>query len=242
MYLISRYLLALTVGIGIFTLAAARLAHLDPLTIHLPHPARSVIATLALHEKRGPYAIDRALTLDPDNAAAWEQRCVSTDGPTPIDRLDDCRKAVSLRASSADQHSEGEAFEENNDPCNAAQAFRNSAAKLDAPGQKPYYLRDAARAALACGDDQSSLAALHEAEALDTQVLDEAGPANNAGREGLSLDRGYMSVVYDHMNQHAKANMLCTAANPGYASCTCQLSGSWLRCNQAAPPAEVASR
>jgi hypothetical protein len=80
---------------------------------------------------------------------------------------------------------------------------------------------------------------LEQAEQLDlanstdtprdpTQVADPSA----AVRESLASDRGYMSVVYDRLNQSEKAKQMCTEANPGSPGCSCELTGNALICSQ----------
>ena len=224
---IWRNLSILIVGGGALLCAQARLCRFDSLTMQLPHPIRSLVATIAVHENGvGPNALDRALMIDPENAAAWGRRCDAYVGSNPQERLADCRKAVSLEDSAANLRAEGAAFEEAGDSCGAASTFRAALGKRDLRMQKTYVMRDEARTALACGDAQGSLVALRTAEEVDKH--DQS--------DGLSVDRGYMSVVYDKLNQPQKAKEMCTEANPGYGSCTCTMGSGGPSCTQDQAP------
>lgn len=231
-----RSLLLFGVGSSVMLLGAARLCLLDPLTVRMPHAVRSAVATLAVHENGiGPNALNRALRLDPDNAAAWGRRCTAYVGKDAGERLDDCRRAVSLRATEANYRAEAAALEETGDPCAAEEAYGRALGDRDT-FQRAYVMRDQARTALACGDMNTSLAALKSAEEVDERNASLSEEAANSGRDGLAADRGYMAVVYDQMHQPQKAQEMCSAANPGYGSCTCQLTGSGLSCAKSGPP------
>ena len=224
---ISRNLLLTVLACTFVLLALARCRRLDRLTLSMPHPIRAVVATIAVHQSSiGPNALNRALTIDPDNTAAWSRRCTSYVGKDSAERLNDCRQAVALHATAANYRGQAAALEETGDACGAEASYREALSKPDVFSQRAYVMRDQARAALACGDPNGSLTALQSAEALDLRT----GPLTS---EGLAADRGYMAVVYSEMNNPEKAAQMCAAANPGYASCTCQLTGTGLVCSQA---------
>ncbi len=202
--------------------AQARFAQLDDFTLSLPESVRSLVATIAVHEGDiSPEALDRALGLDPDNPAAWSIRCASYVAVNPHERLADCAHAVNLRHSVANLRAYAAALEENGSPCAAQASLQEVLVRPDLPGQRTYVMRDQARAALACGDISSSLVALHSAEEIDQ--------SNES--DGLAVDRGYMSVVYDRIHESDQAKEMCSKANPGYASCTCELSNRGLSCS-----------
>jgi tetratricopeptide (TPR) repeat protein len=231
-----RSLLFVLVGVSAALLSAARFCRLDPLTIRMPHAIRSVVATLAVHENSiGPNALNRAITIDPGNAAAWGRRCIAYVGKDAAERLNDCRRAVALRATGANYRAEATALEDTGDSCAAEAAYRTALSQRDIV-HRAYVLRDQARAALACGDINGSLAALKSAEEFDQHNLLLSEAAAISGRDGLAADRGYMSVVYEQMHQPQKAREMCSEANPGFGSCTCQLTGAGLSCSQNAPP------
>ncbi len=217
---IWRMTLLAAVSVTLMFAAAARICKLDPVTMRMPHFVRSMVATLAVHENTiGPNALNRALTIDPQNTAAWSRRCTAYVGKDAAERLNDCQHAVSLRDSAANLRGEASAQEETGDVCAAEGTYRAALKTLKV--QRPYVMRDQARAALACGDVGGSLAALREAESADT-----------ATPENLAVDHGYMAVVYDRMDQPEKARQMCSEANPGYGNCTCELTGSGLNCSQ----------
>jgi len=202
----------------------ARFTALDGFTRRLPHPVRATVATLTVYENSANAAsLDRALWLDPTNAAAWGRRCSAYVGKDAAERLEDCQRAVARRASAANLRGLGSALEESGNACAAEASYRAALTKADVIGQRPYVMRDQARAGLLCGDVSGSLTALRSAEEIDTRN----------GSDGLAADQGYMAVAYDRMNQPQKAKEMCAQANPAYASCTCELTGSGLSCSQA---------
>ena len=214
----SIFLLAGFVLLG----AQARFAQLDAFTLSLPLPVRSVVATIAVHESDiSSDSLDRALALDPDNSAAWSRRCTSYIAVNPQERLADCARAVNLHPSTANLRAHAAALEENGLPCAAQASLQEALVRPDLLGQRSYVMRDQARAALACGDNSGSLVALHSAEEIDQ--------SNES--DGLAMDRGYMSAVYDRLHEPVMAKEMCSQANPGYASCTCELSNTGLSCS-----------
>ncbi len=232
----------------VFSLAllalAARFPVFDPATADLPRPLRSTVATMAVYENVGvdPDPVARALALDPENAAAWSRRCTAFLGLDSTTRLEDCRHAVKLHASTADLRAYGSALEEQGEFCPAEDAYRRALDTTDAAGQRPLVLREESRAALTCGDMTGSLTALRAAEAID---LHEAGTQDTvapAVRESLSSDRGYMSVVYRRLQQPDKANEECVAANPGLSACSCELTPGGLSCTPSGPVLDASSQ
>ena len=139
--------IAILCAIALLSLAA-RFPALDTISLDLPHPLRSLVATLAVREST-PVAgsLDRALAIDPDNAAAWGRRCTAYMGNDPADRLADCQKAVALKADAANLRGEAAALEENGDPCAAERSYRAAREHGDLFGQRTYVMRDQARAA-----------------------------------------------------------------------------------------------
>jgi tetratricopeptide (TPR) repeat protein len=225
-------LVLISACVCVVLLAEARFTALDGFTLKMPHPLRAIVATLTVHENgASAAALDRALTIDPDNTAAWGRRCSAYVGKDATERLYDCQRAVALRASAANLRGEASALEESGNFCAAEATYRAALTKADVVGQRAYVMRDQARTGLACGDVSGSLTALRSAEEIDTRNAAEAGQ-NASGRDGLAADRGYMAVVYDRMNQPQKAKELCAEANPAYASCTCELTGSGVSCAQ----------
>ncbi len=202
--------------------AEARFAHLDGFTVALPGSVRALVATIAVQESDiSPDSLDRALALDPDNSAAWSRRCTSYVATTPQEREADCVRAVNLRRSAANLRALAAALEDNGAPCAAQASLQEALGRPDLLGQRTDAMRDQARAALACGDISGSLVALRSAEEIDQ--------SNES--DGLAADRGYMSVAYDRIHDPEKAKEMCSRANPGYASCTCELANTGLRCS-----------
>ena len=216
---------------------AARFPVFDPVTADLPRPLRSAVATLAVHENVGvdPDPVTRALALDPENAAAWSRRCTAFMGMTPGERLADCRHAVALHPTTADLRAFGSALEDQGEFCGAEDAYRRALDTPEAAGQRPLVLREEARAALTCGDMNGSLSALRAAAAIDLHEAESLETAPPAVRESLSNDHGYMSVVYQRMQQPDRANEECVAANPGLSACSCTLTLGGLSCTASGP-------
>jgi hypothetical protein len=223
----------------------ARFPWLDSLTVHEPRPMRSLVGRLALREYGpGDADLDRVLRIDPRNTLAWERRCTAFLGPTQADWVSDCQHALKLEASGANYRLVGAAQEQAGQYCAAEDSYRTAVVQPDMMGQRPVVLRDAARAALNCDDPAASLSLLHSAEQLDeTSAGIAAAPEESQrARDGLASDHGYMSVVYQKMNQPEKARQMCFEANPGYADCACQLTGNGLVCTPAATPTLVSAR
>ena len=224
----------------ILIVTEARFPELDPITIHEPHPMRAAVAAVAMHEL-GPADndVDRILRLDMKNARAWERRCTAAIGPSPASSVYDCERAYEFDRSAANLRAVASAQEAAGRVCEAENSFRQAYQKSDLSVRKPLVLRDEARAALACGHPAVALNSLREAEVLDladstdtprdpTQVADPSA----AVRESLASDRGYMSVVYERLNEADKAKQMCTEANPGSPGCSCELTGNALICSQ----------
>ena len=135
-----RIALLVTVSVVMMFAAAARVCKLDPLTMRMPHFIRAMVATLAVHENTiGPNALNRALTIDPDNTAAWSRRCTAYVGKDAAERLNDCQHAVSLRYSAANLRGEASAQEETGDFCAAEGTYREALNRLVV--QRPYVMR-----------------------------------------------------------------------------------------------------
>ena len=218
----------------------ARFPGLDPITMDEPHPMRALVADLAMREL-GPADndVDRILRIDQKNARAWERRCTSATGPSPASSVYDCERAYELDPSAANLRAFASAQESAGQVCEAEMSFHQARERSDLSVRKSLILRDEARTALNCGHPEISLKVLEEAEQLDladstdtprdpTQVADPSA----AVRESLVSDRGYMSVVYDRLNQSEKAKKMCTEANPGSPGCSCELTGNALICSQ----------
>jgi hypothetical protein len=239
-----------TVFLVVFVVSAlialeARFTAFDGLTVHEPRPMRAVVGRLALREYgAGDADLDRVLRLDPNNTLAWERRCTAFLGATQAEWVSDCRHALKLEASGANYRLMGSAQEQARQFCAAEASYRAAVAQPDMAGQRPFVLRDGARAALNCGDPAASLALLHTAEQLDQASADSAYAPEETqrARDGLASDRGYMAVVYQQMNQPEKAKQMCFEANPAYADCTCQLTGTGLVCSPTASPTLVSAR
>ena len=230
----GRKLTAIVVCVLVLFSVQARFPLLDAITLRLPHPVRSVVATLAVYENnQEPAALTRALRLDPDNAAAWGRRCTAYVGNNSAERLEDCRRAVALRASATNLRGEASALEEDGDFCAAERAYRDSLGETEFSGQRPYVMRDMALSALSCGHVQASLETLQAAEEMDSRN----------GSDGVAADRSYLSVVYEAMNDRGRARQMCSEANPGYGGCSCELTSTGVSCKpDVLPHGDVVAR
>jgi hypothetical protein len=245
MQLVRRSFLLVAFVFSALIVMEARFPSLDSLTLHEPRPMRSLVGHLALREYgAGDTGLDRVLRLDPNNALAWERRCTAFLGATQAEWVSDCQHALKLQANGANYRLVGSAQEQANQYCAAEASYRTAEAQPDMAGQRPFLLRDAARAALDCGDASASLDMLRSAEQLDQRSADLAVAPDETqrARDGLSSDHGYMAVVYQQMNRPDKARHMCFEANPGYGDCSCQLTGTGLVCTPAASPTLVSAR
>jgi tetratricopeptide (TPR) repeat protein len=245
MRVVLRNLVLVLLAFSALIVVEARFAVFDGLTVHEPGPMRSLVGRLALRESgSGNADLDRVLVLDPNNTLAWERRCTAFLGATQAEWVSDCRHALTLEASGANYRLMGSAQEQASQYCAAEASYRAAIAQPDMIGQRPVVLRDAARAALNCGDPAASLNLLHTAEQLDQASASNAlAPEDSQrARDGLASDRGYMAVVYQQTNQPDKARQMCFEANPGYGNCSCQLTGTGLICSPQASPTLVSAR
>jgi len=245
MRVVQRSLLLVAFVFSLLIVVEARFPSLDSLTVHEPRPVRSLVGRLALREDgAADTGLDRVLRLDPNNARAWERRCTAFLGATQTEWVSDCQHALKLQTSGANYRLMGSAQEQAGQYCAAEASYRAAETQPDMAGQRPFLLRDAARAAMDCGDTNVSLALLHTAEQLDQHSADiaQAPEESQRARDGLSSDRGYMSVVYQQMNQPENAHRMCFEANPGYGDCSCQLTGSALVCSPAVSSTLISAR
>jgi tetratricopeptide (TPR) repeat protein len=245
MRVVLRSLILVVVVVSALVVFEARFPGLDSVTVHEPRPMRTLVGRLALREYgSGEADLDRVIRLDPNNTLAWERRCTAFLGATQAEWVSDCQHALKLETSGANYRLMGSAQEQASQYCAAEASYRAAVAQPDMLGQRPVVLRDAARAALSCGDPSASLNLLHTAEQLDEASASSASAPEETQRahDALASDHGYMSVVYLEMNQPDKAKEMCFEANPAYADCACQLTGTGLVCSPSASPTLVSAR
>jgi hypothetical protein len=213
-------------------LAAARLSALDPLTLHLPMPLRSLVAEVAM-KRVNPFrpsaAVDRVLRLDPQNVGALQHRCSAPDATQSVEaRVALCQKAVGLDDAESVENGLGRAELSSNDPCAAEDAFR----KATSLGTDLRFARadnyDAGLAGVRCGDFELARASFAAALFLDQKAL---GGAQNGGADRLlslqkriALDNGGLSIAYRGKQQDQLSQEACIAGFPDFKTvCRCDV-------------------
>jgi len=213
-------------------LAAARLPALDPLTMHLPMPMRSLVAEVAMKRVR-PYQpspiLARVLRLDPSNPEAWRHRCNTPDAALSTnDRVALCARAASFGDNEWVEHDLGDAQLANNNPCAAEDAYR----KATSIGANLGYARvnnySAGKAGLLCGDFELARASFAAALFLDDKRLQQEGAADTKVRQAtqssIAHDNGGLSIAYRGKHQDQLSQGACVAGFPDYKTvCRCDL-------------------
>lgn len=219
--------LCLPLAFVLFLIPAAKYPGMDSLTMKLPAGVRSVVAELALHHagysEDSATRIDRVVRLDPESAGAWTRRCASSQSG----RIATCQKAIDLDPEPWNFNGLGLAQEQAKDYCSAEDSFTKA---IQNSSNNAIFLRNMARAALRCGHVNASVAGFEVAEGLDAKAV--ADPDDDGEtKDDLTMDREYLAVVYDRMNEPAKATGVCAKAHPGWTACRCELNDSGVKCS-----------
>jgi tetratricopeptide (TPR) repeat protein len=228
------FIVCLPMAFVLLIIAAAKYPAMDAFTMKLPTDVRTAVADLTLRNagygKDSAKGVDRAITLDPDNADAWGRRChLGDDGATGDQAA--CRRAIALDPSSWNFNGLGSAQERAKDYCAAEDSYTSA---IRATTNDPYSLRNMARAALRCGHTGASVAGFEVAEGLDAKAASDPDPDDaDVAKSDLLADRQYLAVVYDQTNQPAKAAAICAKAHPDWKNCHCELTETDVKCTDA---------
>jgi tetratricopeptide (TPR) repeat protein len=223
------FVLCLPLAFVLWVAAAAKYPAMDPFTMTLPAGVRATVAELTLRNagygKDSTKAIDRTITLDPDNTDAWSRRCQGTfqiKGDVAS-----CRKALSLDPSPLNYNGLGLAQENAKDFCAAEDSYTTAIRTLQ---NDAALLRNMARAALRCGHTPASVAGFEVAEDLDAKSTASPDDDGDDAKSDLVIDREYLTVAYDLSNQPAKAATTCAKAHATWKTCHCELTDSTVKC------------
>lgn len=203
-------------------------SRMDATTMKLPSGLRSAVAAVALDRPPfGPDKIDRVLRLDPDNAKAIGESCRwYSEKKSLQQKLDICRKAVSLEPISGNFYALGRAQEGTDDECTAEETFTR--ASRSNPDVDNYNDVEAMGiAALRCGHLYYARAGLEQASIVQEKVLknskDEDPEEIDDIKDDQKTDREYLILTYDGLHETQLKSQTCKLAHPDWQACDCRL-------------------
>jgi hypothetical protein len=229
-------------------LLASRWQKMDPTTAHAPLALRQAVASIILQKagygKKSLPALNRILRLDPKNAGAWQRRCSIFVWDKSSPNLKDCEAAVQFAEAPGDYYNLGRAQETIGDPCTAEDSYTHA---VSATSSNPDtdYLEAMGRAALRCNHLPGSRAGFELAIETQQKWLNQPDQDQDEiddAKKDILADQESLIVIYHRQHDDTLAGQTCTAAHPGWKSCSCDIDAKGIAsCTEAKPPTPPAS-